>query len=60
MDNYNDNILMEKVPIEMKIQEMTPRERNEYSEGDVVLLTNWISKTNIKKPYFKREKSKKN
>ena len=33
MDNYNDNILMEKVPIEMKIQEMTPRERNEYSEG---------------------------
>ena len=34
-------------------------ERNEYKESDVVLLTNWISKINIKKPYFKREKPKK-
>ena len=34
-------------------------ERNEYHEGDVVLLTNSISKINIKKPYFKREKPKK-
>ena len=27
--------------------------------GDVVILTNWISKINIKKPHFKREKPKK-
>ena len=33
--------------------------RNEYNDGDVVLLTNWISKINIKKSYPKREKPKK-
>ena len=35
---------------------MTLQERNEYNEGDVVLLTNWKSKININKPYFKKKK----
>ena len=33
--------------------------KNENNESDVVLPTNWISKINIKKSYFKREKLKK-
>ena len=53
MDNYNDKSLMEKVEItDWEINEEIYLKRNEYG-GDVVLLTNWISKINIKKPYFK-------
>ena len=37
---------------------MTLQERNEYND-DVFLIKNWISKINIKKLYFKREKRKK-
>ena len=59
MDNYNDKSLMEKVAIATEKSRKRHLERNEYKESDVVLLTNWISKINIKKPYFKREKPKK-
>ena len=41
-----------------EFKEVTPRERNEHNEGDVDLLTNWISKISIKKLYFKREEQK--
>ena len=37
----------------------TPPEKNEYNKGDIIRLTNWKSKINIQKPYFKREKPKK-
>ena len=60
MDNYNDKSSMEKVAItDWEVKEVTPQERNEYNEADVVLLTNWISKFNIKKHNFKRKKQKK-
>ena len=59
MDNYNDKSLMEKVAITTEKSRMRHLERNEYKESDVVLLRNWISKINIKKLYFKREKPKK-
>ena len=59
MDNYNDKSLMEKVAIATEKSRKRHLKWNEYKESDVVLLTNWISKINIKKPYFKREKSKK-
>ena len=59
MDNFNDKSLMEKVAIATEKSRKRHLERNEYKESDVVLLTNWISKINIKKPYFKREKPKK-
>ena len=55
MDNYNDKILKEKVVIANEKSRKRHLERNEYKESDVVLLTNWISKINIKK-YFKRKK----
>ena len=50
---------MEKVVIANENSMKWHIERNEYNEGDVILLTNWISKINIKKFYFKREKQKK-
>ena len=50
---------MEKVAIAGENWRKRRFERNEYNEDDVVLITNWISKTNIKKPYFEREKPKK-
>ena len=59
MDNYNDKSLMEKVAIATEKSRKRHLERNEYKKSDFVLLTNWISKINIKKPYFKREKPKK-
>ena len=59
MDNYNDKSLLEKMAIATEKSRKRYFKRNEYKEGDVVLLTNWISKINIKKPYFKWEKSKK-
>ena len=34
----------------LEFEEVTHQERNEYNESDVALLTNWISKINIKKP----------
>ena len=43
----------------MRIQGSDTSRENEYNEGDVVLITNWISKISIKKHYFKREKPKK-
>ena len=39
----------------MRIQQ-SDTSKNEYNEGNVVLLTNWILKINIKKFYFKIEK----
>ena len=59
MDNYNDKSLMENGNCKWEFKEVTPRKKNEYNEGDVVLITNWISKISIKKHYFKREKPKK-
>ena len=59
MDNYNDKSLIVKVTIVTENSRKWHIERNEYNEGDVVLLASWISKINIKKPYFKREKLKK-
>ena len=53
MDNYNYKFWMEKVAFATEKSRRIHQERNEYNEGDVVLLTNWISKVNIKKPYFK-------
>ena len=58
MDNYNDRSLMEKVAIAAENLRRRHLERNKYNEGDVVQLTNWISKISIKKLYFKREKPK--
>ena len=59
MENYNDKSLMEKVVIVTENSKKWYLERNEYNEGDVVLIINWISKINTKKPYFKSEKPKK-
>ena len=47
---------MKRWQLQMRIQGSNIARENGYNEGDVVLLTNWISKFNIKKPYFKREK----
>ena len=38
----------------LEFKEVIHQGRNEYNEGDVALLTNWISKINFKKSYFKR------
>ena len=43
MDNYNDRSLMEKMEIASKNSRKWHFERNKNNEGDVVLLTNWIS-----------------
>ena len=55
IDYYNDKSLMEKMAIANEnSREVIYRERNEYNvynEGDIVLLTNWISKINMKIPY---------
>ena len=37
----------------MRIQLVKLRKRNEYNEGDVVLLIDWISKIKIKNPTSK-------
>ena len=58
MDNYNYKIWMEKVAFATEKSRKIYQERSEYNEDDVVLLTNWISKVNIKKPYFKSETKK--
>ena len=50
MDNNNDKSLMEKVAITDENSRKWHLERNEYDEGDVALLANWISKINIKEP----------
>ena len=50
---------MEKVAIATENSRKIHLERNEYNEGDTVILSNWMPKFNIKKPYFKREKPKK-
>ena len=47
MDNYNDRSLMEKVAIVAENSRKRHFERNKYNEGDVVLLTNWISKLSL-------------
>ena len=59
MDNYNDKSEMENVAIANENSRKLHIERSEYNEGNVDLLANWISKINIKKSYFKREKPKK-
>ena len=55
LDNYNDKSLMEKEAIVNEKSRKRHIERNESKEEDVVLLTNWISKINIKKYALKRE-----
>ena len=58
MDNYNDKILMEKVAIATEKSRKRHLERNEYKESNVVLLTNWISKINIKKTILQKREIK--
>ena len=55
MDNYNERRVME---IAAKNSRKRHFERNKYNEGDVVLLTNWISKLSLKN-LNSREKPKK-
>ena len=55
MENYNDKSLIGKVAIVTENSKKWYLERNEYNEGDIVLIINWISKINTKKPYFKSE-----
>ena len=50
---------MEKVTIATEKSMKRNFERNEYNDSDVVLLTNWITKINIKKSYLKWDKPKK-
>ena len=50
---------MEKVPIVAKNSKTRQLEKNEYIQGNVVLLIDWISKINIKKSHFKKDKPKK-
>ena len=45
--------------LQMRIKGCDTSREKWYNEDEVVLLTNWISKINIKKPYIKREKLKK-
>ena len=58
MDNYNDRSLMEKMEIAAKNSRKRYFERNKYNEGDVVLLTNWISKLSLRN-HTSRKKPKK-
>ena len=59
MDNYNDKILMEKVAIVAENSRKRHFERNKYNEGDVVQLTNWISKLILRNHTSKEEPKKK-
>ena len=59
MDNYNDKSLMGKVAIATEKSRKRHLERNEYKESDVVLLTNWISKINIKNHTSKERNQRK-
>ena len=58
MDNYSDRSLMEKVAIATENSRKRNFERNKYNEGDVVQLTNWISKLSLRN-HTSREKPKK-
>ena len=49
---------MEKVAIATEKSRKRHLERNEYKESDVVLLTNWISKINIKKTILQKRETK--
>ena len=57
MDSYNNKSLMEKVAIATEKSRKRHLERNEYKESNVVLLTNWISKINIKKNNTSKERN---
>ena len=57
-DNYIDKSLTVKIAIATENSRKRHLEINEYKEGDVVLLANWISKVNFKNPYLKRDSKK--
>ena len=59
MDNYNDKSLMGKVEIAAENSRMRHFERNKYNEGDVVQITNWISKLSLRNHTSKDKPKKK-
>ena len=59
MDNYNERILIEKVAIAAENSKMQHLERNKYNEGDVVQLTNWISKLSLRNHNSKERNQRK-
>ena len=56
IDNYNDRSLMEKVAISAEKKKMRHLKRNKYNEGDVVQLTNLISKLSLRN-YISKERN---
>ena len=58
MDNYNDSSLMEKVAIEAENLKKRQFWRNKYNEGNVFLLTNWISKLSLRNHTSKKRPKK--